>query len=214
MSTQGKKGPGKFTTFLTNIGGWIADAFLLHIYVLFGTIKGGVILGLFPALTAGVKVLLSWILDPYAKHENFKVFHQSWQKNFKLANLVGYTVAVLYTFLGIDWYVNKTHIESVGLGYALIAVMVGVVFLTSYIFTIMSSFDVSYKETLKQSFFLSLATPMHTLAGLFGLFAVYHIIYAFPFIGVFFGFTLFLLPLAWFNHTGFNRVEQYKRDNL
>lgn len=201
-----------FIDLMQVTGNYIADFFLVQLLFILNTVRGGVVLGLFPAVSSTYNYLFSVFLRNDKKQSITKEFNRSWKKYFKKSNQVGYSLLAIYLFLYMDLRLNENIVQSPTLHTLLLIVLALVAFTTVYTFTVLVGHSLSYKEIFKQSFFVSLASPVFTIAALIGFLVVYELLKQFNFIALFFGFPLLVLPLAWFTFSGLEKIEEMKED--
>lgn len=193
-------------------GNYIADFFLVQLLFIFNTLRGGIVLGFFPAISSTYNYLFSVFLQNDKKQSVTREFNNSWKKYFKRSNQVGYTLLFAYAFIYMDLRLNEKIVQSPTLHTLLLIVLAIIAFTTVYTFTVLVGHSLPYKEIFKQSFFASLASPVYTIAGLLGLLVVYELLKQFNFIALVFGLPLLVLPLAWFTFSGLAKIEQMKEE--
>lgn len=201
-----------FIDMLRISGNYIADFFLVHLLFILNTLRGGVVLGFFPAISSTYNYLFSVFLQNDKKSSVTKEFNNSWKTYFKRSNQVGYTLLFIYAFIYLDLRLNEQFVRSSTLHILLLIVLVIFAFTTVYTFTILVGHSLPYKDIFKQSFFVSLSSPVFTIASLLGALVVYELLRQFNFITLFFGFPLLILPIAWFTFSGLAKVEEMKEE--
>lgn len=213
MMTQ-KEGSkqSNFFKFIFDGGAVIGDFLLMQLFFLLFSLKGGILLGIFPSIAAVFKIILKWFVDRDEAFKIFHVFNETWKSYFKVANQIGYTLAVSFGFLYLDLRINETHIQSPVLHTLLLIIIFLLAFITIYSFTIMVGHSLKYKEILKQSFFVSISTPIYTLAAIVGLLVVFEFIRYIVFLVFAAGVPLLALPIAWFTFTGLKKIDDLKKE--
>lgn len=201
-----------FLPFIFKTGTRMGNLFLMQILLVVYSLKGGLFLGIFPSIAVMFKVLINWFINQDDLISINTFFEKYWKTFFKTANQVGYALTALFVFLFIDLRINEIFIRSSILHTVLLIVIAVICFLTVYTFPILTGYDLGFKDTIKQAFYVSLSTPVFTTASLLGLMVIYELIKAVPFIGVFFGAPLLILPVAWFTFSGFNKLEELKKE--
>lgn len=207
--TVEKKG---FLGHMTNAGELVYKLFALQFLSAVYTIKGGILFGLFPSVTAVFTVYFKLFMDKDKVETVHPFFKESWKANFKLSNTIGYTLLGLFGFLYIDLRINEELIQSSVLHSILLIIIAIAAFVTIYSFTIISGFELGFKDSLKQSFFVSVSVPKHTIASMLGLMIAYELLKQFAFLAVFFGMPILVLPVAWFTFSGLNAIDTLKSE--
>lgn len=207
-----KNKENKFIKYLINIGLIIYNLFLLQFLWLFYSLRGFVVLGIFPSTTAIVDVFYK-IFDENYDIDVRSTFKESYHSNFKQANQVGYIVAAVLGILYIDIRVSVVYIQSIALHTALLLFTLLALVVSMYTFIVTVRYDFKTKDVIKQSFFVSLSVPIYTIAALIGIILIASLMYNYMFLFVLFGIPLFLLPLTWFTYTGLKKAEE-QRDEL
>ena len=198
-----------FIPFVTRTGEKIANLFLMQLFFILYSIKGAIVLGVFPSIAAMTRTFIDWFIleDAIQIHPTFK---DNWSKHFKKANLVGYTLLLAFGFLYFDLRINEQFIQSPALHTLLLVILFILGFLTVYAFPILVGHALSYKDIFKQSFFVALSTPLSTIAAVLGVVLAFELSRHVIFIGLFFGMPLIILPLTWFPYNGLKKIEELK----
>lgn len=210
-SSERQKKTG-FIDMMGTIGNYIADFFLVQLLFIANTLRGGVVLGVFPAVSSTYHYMFSIFLNSDEKKSVTKEFNRSWKEHFKRSNQVGYTLLLAYLFIYLDLRLNESIVQSPTLHTLLLVVLAILAFTTVYTFTVLVGHSLPYKAVFKQSFFASLASPVFTIAALIGVVVVYELLKQFQFLAVLFGIPLIILPLAWFTFSGLKKIEEMKEE--
>lgn len=208
MNNRVKK--NKFLNAVTNIGTWIANFFYLQLFWILYSVKGLLVLGIFPATFAAVQVIYKWFENmefDFSIHETFKA---SYNEGFKRANIVGYISLLVVAILYVDLRISNVFIQSIFLHTMLLFFSFAVLSVGLYLFTVMSRYEYSVKHIFKQSFFVALATPINTLAAGVALILAVALLSNFLFLAVFFGVPIILMPIVWFTYSGILAAESKK----
>lgn len=207
-----KKRKTGFVNAMRIFGEYIYEFFVLQLLILLNTLRGGVILGFFPALAATYNYFFKQFIDFGSPVPVAKEFNARWKEYFKKANQVGYSLLFAFAFLYFDLRVNENMIQSPLVHSLLLIVLFLLAFITIYTFTILVGHSLSFKNIFKQSFFVALSSPLYTIAAIIGLILVYEILKQFNFMAVFFGIPLLILPIAWFTFKGLEKIEEMQQD--
>lgn len=208
-NTREKKG---FLQFLTNVGEYIYRFFAMQFWFVVFTLRGGIVLGIFPAVTAIFSILFKLFNDKDKLDNLSQLFKFTWKAKFKLSNQVGYFLILIFGFLFADLRINERFIQSSILHTLLLFVIAIIAFITIYMPTIVTGYDLGFKKSISQSFFVSLSTPKFTIAAMLGLIIMFELLKQFTFLVIFFGAPLIILPVAWFTYTGLKDVDEKKKE--
>lgn len=209
VQTKRKKG---FLATMVEWGEVIGNFFIIQFQFVIYTLRGGIILGVFPAVAATFNFMFQFFIDKDSMPPLMKGFSDSWKKHFKSANQVGYTLLLSFGFLYFDLRINENVIQSSVLHTLLLILIFILGFVTIYTFTVLVGHSLTFKQTLKQAFFVSLSTPMFTIAAILGLMIMYELLNYFIFIAIFFGAPLIILPIAWFTFSGLQKIDELKKE--
>lgn len=156
----------------TGLGETGLRLFLLHVYWIGYTLRGGVVLGAFPATAAVYAVLRQDLLHPGAddgeRGSLRQEFSRAWTREFGAANRLGYTFAVLWALLVGDYRL----LNAFELG-AAAPVVAGLLWLLmAYVFCMTASvgalsahFSEGVLALVKRSAVLVLARPLLALVN-------------------------------------------------
>lgn len=208
MNNRVKK--NKFLNTITNIGAWIANFFYLQLFWVAYSVKGLLVLGIFPATLAAVQVIYKWFESMEFDFPIHQTFKAAYHEDFKQANIIGYLSLLVVAILYIDLRVSNVFIQSIFLHTMLLFFSFAVLSVGLYLFTVMSRYDYSVKNIFKQAFFVALATPINTLAAGIGLVLSVALLSNYLFLGIFFGVPIILLPMVWFTYKGILVAETKK----
>lgn len=192
----------KFLNTITSIGAWIANFFYLQLFWVIYSVKGLVVLGIFPATLAAAQVIYQWFDSMEFDFPIHQTFKAAYHENFKQANIIGYLSSLAVAILYIDLRVSNVFIQSIFLHTMLLFFSLAVLSVGLYLFTVMARYDYSVKHIFKQAFFVALATPINTLAAGIGLVLSVALLSNYLFLGIFFGIPIILMPIVWFTYKG------------
>ena len=139
-------------------------------------------------------------------------FKEGYDLNFKQANQIGYLYVLIFGLLYIDLRVSIVYIQSIILHTFLLLLTLLTLIVCVYSLIIIVRYDFSFKDILKQAFFVSLSVPIYTIATLIGIILVSSLMYNFIFLFLFFGIPLFLIPVVWFTYTGLKQAEEQRKE--
>lgn len=200
----------KFLNAVTNIGTWIANFFYLQLFWIIYSVKGLIVLGIFPATFAAVQVIYKWFESMEFDFSIHETFQDAYRDSYKQANIVGYISLLVVAILYVDLRVSNVFIQSIFLHTMLLFFSFAVLSVGMYLFTVMSRYEYSVKNVFKQSFFVALATPINTLAAGVALVLSVALLSNYLFLAIFFGVPILLMPIVWFTYSGLLAAEGKK----
>ncbi|MEG0294453.1 YesL family protein [Enterococcus sp.] len=190
------------------LGQTIIDGLHLQLLFLLYTLRGGIILGLFPALASVFQVIYLFLVrgkDSVKVKESFQQFYKQY---FKMSNYLGYTLAAIGLFLAFDLRVSKTFIQSAVIHYGLIVLLVLFLGACLFVYPVLCRYELTYKQYLHQAVGLFFTNIIESIAMLFGTFLVLSIYVAFPILLVIAGVPLFIFPSIWFGLQAMKKMEE------
>lgn len=190
------------------LGQTIIDGLHLQLLFLLYTLRGGIILGLFPALASVFQVIYLFLVrgkDSVKVKESFQQFYKQY---FKMSNYLGYTLAAIGLFLAFDLRVSKTFIQSAIVHYGLIVLLVLFLGACLFVYPVLCRYELTYKQYLRQAVGLFFTNIIESIAMLFGTFLVLSIYVAFPILLVIAGVPLFIFPSIWFGLQAMKKMEE------
>lgn len=207
-----EKSNNQFLDSIIKLGSWIYNFFMLQALWVLYSLKGVVVLGVFPATISVSQVLYRSFKEENLNFSIFSEFKDAYNTNFKRSNQVGYIYLLIYLFLYVDLRISNVFIQSIILHTILILLLLIVIALSLYSFIVIIRYELSLKNIFKQSFFVALSVPTHTIAAIVGLVLIIRFIIKFNLFLVFFGIPLLLLPVIWFTYTGCLKAEEQKKE--
>lgn len=207
-----EKSNNQFLDSIIKLGSWIYNFFMLQALWVLYSLKGVVVLGVFPATISVSQVLYRSFKEENLNFSIFSEFKDAYNTNFKRSNQVGYIYLLIYLFLYVDLRISNVFIQSIILHTILILLLLIVIALSLYSFIVIIRYELSLKDIFKQSFFVALSVPTHTIAAIVGLVLIIRFIIKFNLFLVFFGIPLLLLPVIWFTYTGCLKAEEQKKE--
>lgn len=190
------------------LGQTIIDGLHLQLLFLLYTLRGGIVLGLFPALASVFQVIYLFIIrgrDSVKVNESFQTFYK---KYFKMSNYLGFTLAGIGFFLAFDLRVSKVFIQSAVVHYALIFLLVLFLGACLFVYPVLCRYELTYSQYIRQSVGLFFTSIIESIAMLFGSFVVLSIYVAFPILLPFAGVPLFVFPAIWFGLQAMKKMEE------
>ncbi|MGK5509957.1 YesL family protein [Brevibacillus formosus] len=165
-----------------------------HLMWVVCTFMGGIVFGIFPATAALYDVLSG----KWNERGLFSAFWHAFRHYFWRSHWLGWGMALTGAILWVD-VVFFLRMGSIW-GLSIAAVFAGIGFLhaatTCHAFSLLVREDADVKRTLKQSFWLVAAFPLHSLVTMGGLLLLLIFMLAIPVLPILLGASL---PVWWMN---------------
>lgn len=192
------------------IGEWLLKLWQLQLFWVLYTLKGGVVLGLFPATGTVFKIVYQWLSEPASDRSIKEVFGTFYRQNMKVLNKLGYGLTAALGVVLLDLQISKQFIHVYLLHYFLVALFILVLGTALYVFPIFARYELSTVNYLKQAFFFFFTNIIETIAMLLGFLLVVIVVTFLPILAVVAGMPLFCLPVSWFAYQAMKKVELRK----
>ncbi len=190
---------------LIKIGNFLGDIFILQGYFIGYSLRGGIILGVFPSFLAVVKVLTSIFYKENPDAMKYE-FQNAYRENFKIANQIAWPTILFFGLLIYDYYINKQILQNGVLKIVLLILIIFMLILITHLPISILRFDLKIKEYFKQAFFLSLSSPLELFSIIASLVLIEIIFMKVPILILFMGAPLLALPFAWFSYNSVEKV--------
>lgn len=194
---------------LIKIGNFLGDMFILQAYFIMYSLRGGIILGVFPSFLAVVDIISSKLYkdDSYILSYLFK---NTYKENFKKANQVGWVILLAFTILLYDYYINKNVIENTLVGGILLILLILLIILTSHLPITLLRFDLSFKNYFKQALLIALSSPFELISVILSTLLIEQIFFRLPILILFLGAPLLAIPFASFTYKSIEKIKDKK----
>ncbi|GAA0286081.1 putative membrane protein YesL [Gracilibacillus halotolerans] len=173
-------------------------------------LRGGVILGVFPA-TAGAYSVVRDKLRNKSVSFTFKEVKKYYQESFKMANLIGWMLSILTVFIGWNWLLVPTIAEPIikTMMYGVLVIFSYlVVLLWTYLFSVLSHYKLQFSHYLLLSLQMGLTHFSHTILH-FILFSMWVLLfYHFIQIGILIGIPIIIYIQLYINMYLFQKSVQ------
>ena len=188
------------------------------LFILF-TLRGGLVLGLFPALATCTKVILRRLAakpadagalfgDPRDTWPAlYQEFRQFYRQSFWEVNGIGYLGVLAVVVLVIDLAVNAAFLRSAPLQYGLIVLLILVLSYWLYVLTIYGRYNLRFWQYFRQALIISVARFTNTLAIIVGSVLATVLLVIFPALSLIALVPLYLVPTVWFSYQSCLHVE-------
>lgn len=192
------------------IGNFLGDMFILQAYFIMYSLRGGIILGVFPSFLAVVDIISTKLYkdDSYILSYLFK---NTYKENFKKANQVGWVILLAFTILIYDYYINKNVIENTLVGGILLILLILLIILTSHLPITLLRFDLSFKNYFKQAILIALSSPFELISVILSELLIEQVLVRLPILILFLGAPLVAMPFAWFTYRSVEKIKEKKQ---
>ncbi|MGX7060174.1 YesL family protein [Vagococcus humatus] len=195
------------------LGSFIIKALWLQLLTVCYTLKGCLLLGLFPSITTSFRLVHQNFKEDLTAKELRQKFKHYYQETFKESNQVGYILTVLGLFLVIDLKVSSIYIQSVMLHMLLLVFFIGYLGVCLFIFPVIARYQLTTQQYLKQAFLLFLASPVETIAIVIALSLLGIIWTACPILLFIASIPMVTGVILWFSKQGILRSERKHLSN-
>lgn len=193
-------------------GQWIYSFFILQVLSIFYSLRGGIILGVFPSVSSIFYIFYEWIHHKKYDLSIGSEFSKFYHKYFWETNKLGWIMLGVGGVLSVDFYISRQLIKSLFIHY-IVLMMIGIYLLIFlYLFPVFARYSLKTVQYIKQSFFISFSSISQSIAMALATFIMIYLFYSVPFLFLFFGIPLLLLPIGWFATQGILRAERSKKD--
>lgn len=173
------------------------------------SLRGGVVLGVFPALSAMLKNFYLFFENDnkillLTDKERFK---NTYQENFRQANIVGYIMLVIILFLLVYMRLQSYYIASPWLHFFLLVLLIIAFSVFIYVFPSVVRYDLNVINHIRQAWFLVLCSIPNLIAIFIGMGLVLYLFILFPVIGTLVAVPVYFLPLSWFSYSSLIKLE-------
>lgn len=194
-----------------SIGQWLYNFFMLQLLFIVYTLKGIVVLGIFPSIASLFHVFYKWIIKDETDLSTRKEFHEFYHRYFWSTNFLGGSMMGTALLLGVDWYVSKNYIQS-SIFHTFLLLLIFIYLSTFfYLFPVFARYAFDKKrDYIKQAFYIALSSIIQTAAIWVALVVLTYLFYYIPFLMLFFGIPVTIGVIAWFALQGIEKAELMK----
>lgn len=198
----------RFITYIQNLGDLLIYLMKLHMFAILHILKGGLLLGFFPTLCTLIDIFQnSFANQSYTRF----VFSQKWHQYFRISNQVGWLILSILIFLLYDLFLASHYLRILSLNLFLLFLILFTSSLLSWALVSVVRYQLSFFLHLKQGFFLLLASFFENIAIWFATSIILMISIGIPFLFIFLGCSLAVLPIAWFSFISTRRIESHNQ---
>lgn len=195
-----------FTSTIYRATEWITRLAYLNLLWIFFTLTGLLLFGFFPSTLAMYAIVRDW-LNGKTDIVIFKNFWNYYKTEFVKSNLLGLFLITIIVLIGLDiYYVQMNDFTWISIPlYAMILLFILFLF---YLFPAFTHFDLNLFPLIKNTFFIMLISPLHTLLIIICIGALFIFINVFPGSAFIFGGSLYALITSWLALHAFNKLAQ------
>lgn len=192
------------------IGEWIVRLAYINMLWIICTVIGLGVFGFFPATAASFAIFRKWFMKDNEEFPISKTYWNYFKDNFKSANILGFSLALLGIFLYFDLKFFQTAVSHpvfslISAVFLVLIFLFFIVLLT--IFPIFVHYDFKMIDYLKYSLILIVGRPLHTARILLGFIVVYLLYSHIPILFFMFGTSILCGVLMWISCLAFPREE-------
>lgn len=193
---------------IIRVGDYVYKFAVMQFLFFLHTVMGVVMLGFFPALMSCVNLLYQWMFFGKDDLVLVKAYRDFYNKYFWESNRLGLVVVLIGLVLYVDYQVSVAYIGSAFI-HGIILFLIGVFVVTMcYLPVVFVRYNLKLLQYLWQSLMLAVSSPFQTIAQVICLLILYYVLVSVPFVTMFFGVPLLLLPIVWFSSQGIRSVEE------
>jgi uncharacterized membrane protein YesL len=171
------------------------------------SLRGGIILGVFPATSSVINLLIHSFETREIPTELYNSFKLNYVTTFKEINLLGYSYLFALVIFYIDVRIAGQILNNPFIHGFLLSLLF-LFFLTGlHLFPCFTRYDLSFFNYFKQSFFIMISNIIETIAIIIGLLLTIVITTFLPILVVVSIISFSLLPISWFSLQAMKKIE-------
>lgn len=201
----------KDNSIIIKIGEFIGDLFLLQFYFFIYSLRGLIVLGIFPSFLASIKVLISKFYDKNPNTLQYE-FTETYKKYFKISNIIGWIIAFFSSILIFDYNINQKFLENNLLRIILLVLMILTLIIISHLPITILRFDLEINVYFSQSLLIGLSSPFELISLLISLLLIEQIFLRYPILILLLGIPILAIPFAYFSNRSVDKIKD-KRQN-
>ncbi len=190
-----------------NLGEFLIALVKLQFFWWYGVLKGGILLGVFPATSAVISLFFQFFQTKEFSSQLFVDFKKSYQVAFKKTNLLGFIQTFILAVLWLDIRVAGQLLQNQLIHLFLLIFFVFSLLVGVFLFPVYLRYELSCLNYFKQAFFLMIASIVETIAIGAGIAVVTAITTIFPILMLIAAVPLLLLPISWFSLQAMKKIE-------
>ena len=194
---------------LEKIGNLLLLGLKLQTYFLIRTLRGGIILGIFPAFFDLFRIIGDCAkqqnADTFSLSQGFKRFERN---DFRQTNLLGFLFLGICYILSLNLWVSRHYFPSGLFRIFTWALLAAVVSIALYVVPLYLKYELPLNQYIHQAFLCGVVGIFETVAIALGTGLALGLALRVPFIGLAMGIPLLILPHAWFSRAAVERFEK------
>jgi uncharacterized membrane protein YesL len=192
---------------------WITKFAYLGILWMFFSLLGLILFGLFPATISTFVITRKWV-QGYTDIPITKTFWQTYKKEFKKGNIIGFIYYIIGYLLYLDFQlianISNSALQITSFSLVLISLVLLLTLL--YLFPVYVHYEYTIIHVFKNAFLISVLRPLNTLMMIAGAFAVYGVIRLIPGLIPFFAISLWAYINMWCANLVFKKFDQNQQE--
>lgn len=202
----------KIQSRLIKFGNFIGDMLILQIYFILYTLRGAILLGIFPAFLAVIKCLIAKMYETSPDEMKYD-FKKTYHENFEIANKVGLPAVLLFVLLIWEYRYNQSVINNGLLSIMLTIIIAAMLVLLSHLPITILRFDLEYKDYFSQALLIAMASPFELISIILSLFLIEYLFAQWLILPMFFFAPILAAPFAWFSYHSVEKIIK-KREEI
>jgi uncharacterized membrane protein YesL len=198
-----------FVQSLDAIFRWITRLAFVNLLWIAFSLLGLIFVGIFPATVATLAITRKWLTGS-REVRIFKVFKDTFKKEFIVANIIGWLLTILGILLYVNYQVMVLMDDSLPIvtifAYFLILFFYGLFII--WVFPMIANYNGSIKQYLKNSFIIGIGKIHVTLALMIWLFVVLYVSLEFPATIIFCSISIAAVGWNWLTLRAFDNLKQ------
>jgi uncharacterized membrane protein YesL len=197
------------------ISEWIMKLAYVNLLWIFFTLIGGIIFGAMPATVAAFTIARKWTMAKEDEIPVFKVFWESYRREFFKSNLLG----LFLLAGGYLLYLYQTNLDLLPIQLSPIfkVIFYSIVliygFIAAFIFPVYVHYNVSLKQYFVNAFVISLSFPHFASLNLFILMVTFILFQYIPILAVLFGISVNVFLIMLLSYIVFAKIASKQNSN-
>lgn len=196
--------------FSYRLGDWLLSLIKLQFFCLFFIIRGGVLFGIFPAITT----VMHYFLLTFQKKETgpalYPWFKNTYKSHFLKTNQLALILCGMVGFLWVDLRISGAFVQNSLIHFVLTVFLIMALLTGVYLFPVYLRYSLSYLHYFKVAFLLMMISLPQTIAIILGIFVASVIATFFPILVVTAFIPMVIFPISWFTFQAIQRGEEKK----
>lgn len=203
----------KPVTKLYQVGEFLLFGMRLQLIALLFTLRGAIILGIFPSIATTMKLLARHLSDgasdafetPWKKL--YQEFRQYYRESFRQVNVLSLGLCLLTIGLSLDLWINVHYLRNQALQIGLVIILSALIVFWMYLFAVYNRYALPLRSYIRQTVVVAFSNILQTLAIFISIIVLTALLVLFPVVLSFLIVPLYLLPLTWFTNQACIKLE-------